>query len=183
MDFRIEVKGRGGAHIIHMKRAHSPRMDEPELSKSPRKKVKLEKSSLDATIEAPAMPQVMASIPHDRLPATNNHLSNPGTTSAAGASTVPRAPTTSAHDPVPMIAMPESKVEYSHHYSEALGNLLNEQATNAPEAKPDIEGLADAPENGDDKEAACGITEFVSPHLLGFSGILKKRYVFLIATH
>lgn len=25
------------------------------------------------------------------------------------------------------------------------------------------------------KEAACGITEFVSPDLLGFTGILKKR--------
>ncbi len=27
-----------------------------------------------------------------------------------------------------------------------------------------------------EKEEACGITEFVSPDLLGFSGILKKRY-------
>lgn len=26
------------------------------------------------------------------------------------------------------------------------------------------------------KEAECGITEFVSPQLLGFTGILKKRY-------
>ena len=158
-------------------------MDELELSKSPRKKVKLEETSLDATMEAPAMPEGMASIPHDHLPATNNHLSNPGTTSAAGASTNPRAPVISAHDSVPMIAMPESKVEYSYYFSQALSNLLNEQAAKASEAKPDIEGLADAPENGDDKEAACGITEFVSPDLLGFSGILKKRHVFFIATH
>ena len=28
------------------------------------------------------------------------------------------------------------------------------------------------------KETACGITEFVSTNLLGFSGILKKRYAF-----
>ncbi|KAL8720585.1 MAG: hypothetical protein Q9225_002574 [Loekoesia sp. 1 TL-2023] len=27
-----------------------------------------------------------------------------------------------------------------------------------------------------DKEVQCGITEYVSPHLLGFEGILKKRY-------
>lgn len=26
------------------------------------------------------------------------------------------------------------------------------------------------------KEIACGITEFVCPELLGFTGILKKRY-------
>lgn len=26
------------------------------------------------------------------------------------------------------------------------------------------------------KETACGITEFVCPDLLGFTGILKKRY-------
>jgi len=30
------------------------------------------------------------------------------------------------------------------------------------------------------KEAACGITEFVSPDLLGFTGILKKRYAHMI---
>ena len=28
------------------------------------------------------------------------------------------------------------------------------------------------------KEVACGITEFVSTDLLGFTGILKKRYAF-----
>lgn len=27
------------------------------------------------------------------------------------------------------------------------------------------------------KEAECGITEFVSPDLFGFTGVLKKRYV------
>lgn len=27
-----------------------------------------------------------------------------------------------------------------------------------------------------DKEAVCGITEFVSPDLPGFTGVLKKRY-------
>ena len=27
-----------------------------------------------------------------------------------------------------------------------------------------------------DKEVACGITEYVSPGSLGFSGVLKKRY-------
>ena len=36
--------------------------------------------------------------------------------------------------------------------------------------------VPDALEEGYSKEAACGITEFVSPDLLGFSGVLKKRY-------
>ncbi len=33
------------------------------------------------------------------------------------------------------------------------------------------------------KEAAYGITEFVSTDLLGFSGILKKRYAFSDCCH
>ena len=37
--------------------------------------------------------------------------------------------------------------------------------------------VADPLDDRYDKEAACGITEFVSPELLGFSGVLKKRYV------
>ena len=36
--------------------------------------------------------------------------------------------------------------------------------------------VPDALDEGYSKEAACGITEFVSPDLLGFSGVLKKRY-------
>lgn len=33
------------------------------------------------------------------------------------------------------------------------------------------------------KEEACGITEFVSPNLQGFTGYLKKRYAFSIFEH
>lgn len=46
-----------------------------------------------------------------------------------------------------------------------------------------VEPVADLPSNQQDlsheqlrKEAECGITEFVSPELPGFTGILKKRY-------
>ena len=48
--------------------------------------------------------------------------------------------------------------------------ILNAQPTSA------TVDVADAPDEGSSKEAACGITEFVSPDLLGFSGVLKKRY-------
>ena len=43
--------------------------------------------------------------------------------------------------------------------------------------------VADAPDDRYSKEAACGITEFVSPDLLGFSGILKKRYAYFACYH
>lgn len=36
-----------------------------------------------------------------------------------------------------------------------------------------------SPEKFIDKEVECGITEFVSPDLTGFTGILKKRYVII----
>lgn len=46
-----------------------------------------------------------------------------------------------------------------------------------------VEPIADLPGNQQDasheqlrKEVECGITEFVSPELPGFTGILKKRY-------
>lgn len=46
-----------------------------------------------------------------------------------------------------------------------------------------VEPTADLPSNQQDssheqlrKETECGITEFVSPELPGFTGILKKRY-------
>lgn len=46
-----------------------------------------------------------------------------------------------------------------------------------------VKSIADVPSNQQDssheqlrKEAECGITEFVSPELRGFTGILKKRY-------
>ena len=43
-----------------------------------------------------------------------------------------------------------------------------------PEAPDSASAQTEAPHL--DKEAACGITEFVSPDFLGFTGILKKRY-------
>ena len=49
--------------------------------------------------------------------------------------------------------------------------LLSARSTSA------TRNVADPLDDRYDKEAACGITEFVSPELLGFSGVLKKRYV------
>ncbi|MCJ1262370.1 hypothetical protein MMC22_002240 [Lobaria immixta] len=52
-----------------------------------------------------------------------------------------------------------------------------------PKVASHVEPFTDLPNNQEDasheqlrKEAECGITEFVSPELPGFTGILKKRY-------
>lgn len=52
-----------------------------------------------------------------------------------------------------------------------------------PKVASQVEPFTDLPGNQEDasheqlrKEAECGITEFVSPELPGFTGILKKRY-------
>ena len=51
-----------------------------------------------------------------------------------------------------------------------VSELLSAQSTST------TVDVADALDDRYDKETACGITEFVSPELLGFSGVLKKRY-------
>lgn len=170
--------------ITHMKRSHSPTMDEPELPTSPRKKLKLEEPSFHANIadtgmKTPAIPEVMARIPIDDN--TTRHTHEHPSLDATESSTSFNQPTTlemlhPAQICGPPNAMLDSKVENSRDHSEALGKLLSEQATNAPEIQSAVMNGADNSDDRYSKEAACGITEFVSPDLLGFSGMLKKRY-------
>lgn len=171
------------AHIKHMNRSPSPTMDDQELPNSPRKKLKLEEASADAkqthtVSEAHSIPQV---VPHNHT-ATSNHLLNiPATMVSPDMPTSSQTLSTTVDMSVLPTAKSEFEVEHSHNHSEAFGDLLDKKATNMAEAKSKIAGLADAVDNGESKEAACGITEFVSPDLLGFSGILKKRYDFRIS--
>ena len=45
-------------------------------------------------------------------------------------------------------------------------------------ASQELQG-SHSPDQQHEKEIRCGITEFVSPDSLGFSGVLKKRYALL----
>lgn len=170
------------AHIKHMKRSPSPTMDDQELPTSPRKKPKLEEPSSDAkqthtVTEALPIPEV---VPHNYTATSNHQLNNLATMVSVDMPTSSQMSPTTAHMPVLPTAKSEFEVEGSHIHSEAFGDLLDTKVMNMAEAKLEIADLVDAVDNGESKEAACGITEFVSPDLLGFSGILKKRYAFRI---
>lgn len=176
-----------------MKRAHySPTMDEPELPTSPRKKLKLEESPFDAkmadtVIEAAAVSEVLAGIPQNDLNTTSKRLSEQPAIISAEPSTSTKLPSTfetlqAAHISKSSTAMPDPKAEDPHNTSEAPGDVLSRHSMTASEAQSAPTDVADAQDDRYSKEAACGITEFVSPDLLGFSGILKKRYILLIAT-
>ena len=167
-------------------------MEESELPTSPRKKIKLEELSFGATMadsatESPTLPEVVKGIPHNSLATTHNQLSEQATVDAAGLPVSSKASTTLQSLKAAQIsetpnAMPGIKVEDSHDHSEARSDLHSKQAVSALETHSAITDVADTLDDTYSKEAACGITEYVSPHLLGFSGILKKRYVFLIVT-
>ena len=66
----------------------------------------------------------------------------------------------------------------------AIPEVIKDPFRNTIQASQDqlmTDASHDQPNTSDNqfsKEAACGITEFVSPDLLGFTGILKKRYAF-----
>ena len=159
-------------------------MDDTQPPTSPRKKLKLEEpffnaEQADTVMEAPPTPEV---IPHDHTAPVNHQLSKPTTMSSADIPSPIQTLTTPAKvSSMCTNAVPESKMEDSHNLSEASGDLLEEKATNASKAKPGNAHVTNTLDGYDSKEAACGITEFVSRDLLGFSGILKKRYTFLTA--
>lgn len=73
---------------------------------------------------------------------------------------------------------PQKKLKANHSTMDGTIDDAMETTVTA-----NIEPIADLPGNQQDasyeqlrKEAECGITEFVSPELPGFTGILKKRY-------
>lgn len=60
------------------------------------------------------------------------------------------------------------------------GNMMDKSTFTEDVSSP--ERSSRPADNNLGKEAECGITEFVSPNSLGFTGISKKRYV-LSARH
>ena len=162
-------------------------MHEPEPATSPRKKLKLQQPSFGANMRdsatvAPACPEVMPGILHDDPNTISEHPSKQLTLDSADLSNSLKSPSASGILQAPQItALPESKVDDSHDHSEAPGDWLSKKAGNASEAQATTD-VANTLDDCYNKEAACGITEFVSPDLLGFSGVLKKRYAFLITT-
>ena len=162
-----------------MKHLHSPTMDEddPELPISPRKKLKLEEPPLDAKMldtftKALAAPEFT---PRDHTATANNPPHTPATLVTAKSPSPSQESTAATQIAVPPVVMPQPELEDLHHQSEAPGVSLHKMAANALKAQSSITDVADTLDDSYGKEAACGITEFVSPDLPGFSGILKKR--------
>ena len=173
----------------HMKRTH-PTMDDPAPPTSPHKKLKLQEPSL-GTEMVDYKPEVMAGILHHDLNTASKHPSKQSTLDSADLFTSPQWPSTietlqAPRASAPSIAMPKSKVddshdfphEYPHDYPKAPGDLLSKQVPSVSKAQSTKTYAENSAEDSYSKEATCGITEFVSPDLLGFSGILKKRYAF-----
>lgn len=162
-------------------------MDEPELPTSPRKKLKLKEPPFDVVppvladtvTEAPASPLVN---PHDHIATTSHQLSKPTTMNSGGILPSPVISHIAAQIFASPVTIPEVKMEDLHQHSEAPSSLLKKNATYVSKARSADTDVADAQDDRSRKEAACGITEFVASELLGFSGILKKRYAFLTAT-
>ena len=158
-------------------------MEDPDLPASPRKKPKLEDLSYVAkqagpVTEMPTSPEV---VPHHHSATTENQHSKPATMSCS--TDIPscsRAPTTTATASMTPIASPDSKMNDPRYHLEASKVFYRKLAENASKSESNTAGDVNALDDIGGKEAACGITEFVSPDLLGFSGILRKRYAFRI---
>ena len=113
---------------------------------SPRKKVKLEDTSSIYAVVKTSSSRPDTATISEHTASTNGNMS--GTTSTQ-------------EQQVPSEASTREQTDTSCHTAEQ-GNV----ALIPPD--PILDQL--------NKEKACGITEFVSPDLLGFSGVLKKRY-------
>ena len=157
-------------------------MEDPELPASPRKKPKLEEPSYvakqaDTVTEVPSFPEI---VNHHHPASTENQLSKPATMSSAYIPSCSQTPTATASVSMAPIAGPDYKIGDARYHFEASKVFYRKMAENALKAESNTAGIADALDDIGGKEAAYGITEFVSPELLGFSGILKKRYDFRI---
>ena len=168
-----------------MKHPHQPTMDESDLPTSPRKKLKLQERSfyaemVDNLTEERAGPEVMAVLPQSHSDTASNEQTTVDSTEVPIPLENHTAPKVLKAPQIPesAIDMTESKVQHSHRYSVAPDDLFSKKTTNASEAQLATTESADLLDDPLSKEAACGITEFVCPDLLGFSGILKKRYAF-----
>lgn len=152
-------------------------MEDPELPVSPRKKAKLEEPSCvanraDTVMEGPSFPEV---VPHDHLAATENQPSTRATMSSAYITSLSETLTATARDFTPPF---DYKPDDSRYH--ALAAMVFYQKLAEVKSKPNSNppAVEDASADIRGKETACGITEFVRPKLVAFSGILKKRYDF-----
>lgn len=70
---------------------------------------------------------------------------------------------------------PRKKLKAHHHMDTTMDDKPTSNMPSATHIQP---ATVDASDEMDrlDKEVQCGIIEYVSPHLPGFTGILKKRY-------
>ena len=163
-----------------MDRDPSPIMDVLDLPNSPRKKLKLEEhvEIANTVSETPAIQEVIAR----PQTASTDQITEPNMMASSEISPSSQLCTSIAPVAVSSSAMSEYKVENSHRHGEAQFDLQNKKAVDTSKARTGFSNATDALDDRYSKETACGITEFVSPDLLGFSGILKKRFVFSIAT-
>ena len=176
-------------HFTETKSPYQPSMEDSDLPTSPRKKLKLEEPSIGvkmADTVSKVVPEITAGIPHNDRASTTAQFSGRPTTGSVEASilsdtSTPPTNITNVQTLKSAVVTSESNVDNPPNPSQASGDSRGEQTSNALETQSGITN-ADAIDVSYNKEAACGITEFVSPDLLGFSGILKKRYVFFIAT-
>lgn len=72
---------------------------------------------------------------------------------------------------------PQKKLKANHSTMDGtVDDAMDPKVAAHVEPFTDLPGNQDASQEQLRKEAECGITEFVSPELPGFTGILKKRY-------
>ena len=155
-------------------------MDDQELPNSPRKKLKLEEPSSDGkpTDTATRSQPFAEAIPHNHTATTIHQINRSATMASKDIPNSDQTCSDTAHVSVIPAVVTESAAEDSHNHIRISGDLLEKKAADVSKAMSKVAGVAGNIYGGDKKEAACGITEFVSRDLLGFSGILKKRYAY-----
>ena len=76
-------------------------------------------------------------------------------------------------DDLDLQGSPRKKLKAEHI---SLDGAMEDLGTAPTESMPDAPPIEEnSPDTRLSKEAECGITEFVSPNLPGFTGVLKKR--------
>ena len=155
-------------------------MEDPELPVSPRKKLKLQEPSSVAkkTDTVTKMPSFAGVVRPQHPPTTEDQLSKPTESRSGYPSSFSQTPAAIDSASLAPIGPPSyTNDDFRYHFVAAkeFYRIMAEPATKGESNTAEVTDFID---DTSDKEAACGITEFVSPGLLGFSGILKKRYDF-----
>ena len=131
-------------------------MDDTEIPTSPRKKLKFEQPEV-TLVREDIKPQAPVS---DR---GSNTQVNTDSVMAVDSQNITAVSEGSAKN---------ANINHSHKLSGPAPAVSHLDATSAND-------LQYVTKDQFHKENVCGITEFVSPDLLGFTGLLKKRYAWL----